>query len=126
MSSDSDRCACVTTCTDDRRPEWLILTLLRYAQAPNPGDPGSAESWPAQLNWPSSTGRAHRGHVEALHPHRRHGGPVEVVTPLARQRRLGGTHLEQPPEHADRRLVEPEVVHRGCHLAVFHQVDPVP
>src|SRR5579872_871486 len=29
------------------------------------------------------TGLAHRGHVEALDPHRRHRGAVAVVTPLA-------------------------------------------
>ena len=47
MSSDSDRRACVTMCTDGRRPEWLILTLPRYAQAPNRVTP-TRES---QLAW---------------------------------------------------------------------------
>ena len=47
-------------------------------------------------------GLAHRGHVEGLDPHRRHRGSVEVVAPLARQGRLGGAHLEQPSQHADR------------------------
>src|SRR6266568_8205341 len=116
MSSDSDRRACDTTWTDGRWLEWLILTVPRYAQAPNPGLPRPGDS----------AGLAHRGHVEALHPQRRHRGPVEVVAPLARLRRDGLAHLEQPPEHSDRRLVEPEVVHRARHLAVLHQVDPVP
>src|SRR5260370_30683270 len=120
MSSVRDRRACVTRCTDSCRPESLVLTLPRYAWAPNPCHPAG------RLSLPSSTSRAHRGHVEALDADRRHRGPVEVVAPLARQRWLGGAHLEQPPEHADRRLVEPEVVHRARHLAVLHQVDPVP
>src|ERR1700721_2653493 len=75
---------------------------------------------------PPSAGLAHRGHVEALDPYRGHRGAVEVVAPLARQGRDGGADLLQPPEHAHRRLVEPEVVHRADHLAVLHQVDPVP
>src|SRR5271169_5537874 len=100
MSSDSDRRACVTTWTDEPRLEWLILTLPRYAQAPNSAPPARG-----------SAGLAHRGHVEPLHPHRRHRGPVEIVSPLARQGGHRGAHLEEPSEHSDRRLVEPEVVH---------------
>ena len=49
MSSDSERRACVTICTDGRRPERLILTLPRYAQAPNPDDPPWGSAGPAQL-----------------------------------------------------------------------------
>ena len=47
MSSDSDRRACVTMWTDERRLEWLILTIPRYAQAPNSGVPARG----IQLAW---------------------------------------------------------------------------
>src|SRR5260370_15612419 len=110
MSSVRDRRACVTRCTDSCRPESLILTPPRYAWAPNPCAPAG------RLSLPGSTSRAHRGHVETLDADRRHRGPVEVVAPLAPQRRLGDAHLEQPPQHADRRLVEPVVLHRPRHL----------
>src|SRR6266852_8405509 len=75
MSSVFDRRACVTRCTDPRWLGWLILTLPRYARAPNPRDPA------VRLSLPRSTSRAHRGHVEALDADRRHRGPVEVVAP---------------------------------------------
>src|SRR3984957_9645469 len=119
MSSDIDRRACVTTCTDSGRREWLILTLPRYAHPPTRREPRPDKP-------PRSAGLAHRGHVETLDPNRRHRGAVEVVAPFARQRRHGGADFEQPLEHADRRLVEPEVVDRADDLAAFHQVDAVP
>ncbi len=49
MSSVRDRRACVTMCTEPRRPGWLILTLPRYAQAPNPATPSPREFTTAQL-----------------------------------------------------------------------------
>ena len=50
MSSDIDRRACVTTCTDSCRREWFILTLPRYAYPPNrrEPDPGKLRG---QLAW---------------------------------------------------------------------------
>ena len=54
------------------------------------------------------------------------GRPGEIVAPLARQRPAGSTCLGDPGQHADRALVEPEVVHRTGHLAVLDQVHPVP
>src|SRR3984957_8152390 len=107
MSSDSEVRACVTMCTCDRpRPLWVNLTLSRYACC----------HAMATIGVRRSAGLADRGHVEALDPHRRHRGAVEVVAPFTRQGGHGGADLRKPPEHAHRRLVEPEVVHRADHL----------
>src|SRR6202012_3270280 len=67
-------------------------------------------------------GLANGRHVEAFDPQRRHDDAAEVVAPLARQRRDASADFGQPAEHADRALVEAEVVHRPGHFAVLDQV----
>ncbi len=74
---------------------------------------------------PNLGGLADRGHVEVRHPERGHGGPVEVFAELAPHRPFGPADLRDPAQHLDRRLIEPEVVHRTRHLAVLDEIDAV-
>src|SRR6201999_2948173 len=121
MSSDIERRAWVTSWTFWSF-RWPILMLPRYSFAGAHNNAGQA-SWCAVSE--VSAGLADRRHVEALDPDRRHHHAVEVVTPLAGQGRDAGADLGQAAQHADRALVEPEVVDRPGDLAVLDQVDTV-
>src|SRR5450756_2820325 len=153
MSSDSGRRAWVTRCTGCPRSAWLILTPSRYparaasptaegpvsspfavsgARCPGPRAISDITAFRQSRDIPAFqraaaplAGLADRGHIEGLDPERGHRRAVEVVAPLARQRLRGRADLEQPRQHAHRRLVEPEVVDRADDLAFLHQVDAV-
>src|SRR5215468_2984770 len=96
MSSDIGLRAWVTRWTCCPRPECptLIPPRYRYLSRSATPEPGKGKTRSARL--------ADRRHVERLHPQRRHRGAVEVVAPLARQRRLGRAHLEQPRQQRHR------------------------
>ena len=67
----------------------------------------------------------HRRHVKVGNPQRRHRRAGDPIAPLPRQRRLADAGLAGPSQQIQRALVEPEVVDRSRHFAVFDQVDAV-
>src|SRR5262249_57996505 len=67
---------------------------------------------------------ADRRHVEIGHPQGRHRDPGEVVAELPGQGALRPADRGDPAQHADRAVVEPEVVHRAGVLAALDLVVP--